>query len=394
MKILLTADWHFDCNNRLEDFVASTEKIVNYAIDHKLKHIFIVGDMYRNWKPSSAERMALHAVLAKAVFASIDVTIVMGNHDVNDKEQNFIQHALSEFVDIGSERIVLVYNEPKSQILRDGDKSYVVMLIPHLCKAYLRRKGPNGSTYKEAFRDVLKRSSAASLVLSHTLVMDGLDGPINPNDERGLMLSDFKDVLAAPMFMGDIHKHMVLQQDPIVAYISPPERTTFKHVDDQMGFVVYDLAEKSYEFVPLNTRKFFQIGIDLNKKEFSFHGVGEKVSAALGDGDRTELIVSIIKAAAEAMNDAVVKVVVTGHKQDLNLINRHAVIEHLKQCKPFKIVKVAFDSTDDTVARDTAFTGHMTAQDAFRMWSEKQTYADKELGVAIFDAGMEILNEA
>jgi len=396
MKILLTADWHFDCNNRLDDFVASTEKMVNYAIDNKIKHIVIVGDMYRNWKPATVERRALHAVLAKAIFADINVIIVMGNHDVNDKEHRFIEHALSEFMDISSDKITLVYSKPQSVIIKDGAESHTIFMIPHLSKAYLANLHVNGPTsYKDAFVEAIKQGSDARLILSHTLVMDGIDGPVDPNSDRGLMLSDFKDFLRVPMFMGDIHKHMVLQQEPLVAYISPPERTTFKHIDDQMGFVVYTLGDLcGYEFVPLTTRKFFQITFDLNKKEFRFNGVGEPVSAPLDDGDRTDLIVAIIKATKEQITDSVMKMVIIGHKQDLNLLNRHSIIEHLRECNPYKIIKIAFDSTDDTVARDTAFTGHMTAQDAFKMWSEKQSYEDKRLGNAVHTAGLEILNEA
>ena len=78
-------------------------------------------------------------------------------------------------------------------------------------------------------------------------------------------------------------------------------------------------------------------------------------------------------------------------KQELNLIHRHAVISQLKACLPYKIVKVSFDSTDDTAVRDSQFTGHLTAQDAFKMWHEKQVYQDKALGAAVYTAGMEVL---
>jgi DNA repair exonuclease SbcCD nuclease subunit len=394
MKILLTADWHFHDTNRLEDFVASTEKMVNYAIDNKIKHIFIVGDMYFNWKPSTAERTALHAVLAKAIFAGIDVVIIMGNHDVNEKEQRFIQHSLSEFVAISSDKITLVYSKPRGIILKDGDRSYTVYMIPHLSKAYLatlHAKGP--TSYKDAFLEAVTQGNPASLILSHTLVMDAIDGPAT-NEERGLSLADFKTVLMTNMFMGDIHGHKILQESPLVGYISSPERITFNEIDDLKGFVVFDLASQEYEFVPLNTRKFFQLTMDLNKCEFKFQGVGEPVSEPMGQGDRTDIAVAILKAAKEMISDAVVKLVIIGHKSELNLINRHAVINQLKLCNPFKIVKVAFESTDDTVARDVTFNGHMTAQDAFKKWAEKQTYEDKTLGEAVFAAGLEILNEA
>lgn len=394
MKILLTADWHFHDTNRLDDFIAATTKMVDYAIDHKIKDIFIVGDMYFNWKPSSVERMALHSVLAKAVFAGIDVVIVMGNHDVNEKEQRFIQHALSEFIDISSEHITLVYSRPHSRLLRFGGKSYGVFMIPHLSKAYLAQVWPDGAKYKEAFLDAIKQGNASNLILSHTLVLDAIDGPVNPENERGVQLSDFRDVLKVPMFMGDIHGHKILQQNPVVGYISSPERITFNEVDDQKGFVVYDLAESSYEFIPLATRKFFQISMDLEKNEFSFRGAGSNISAPIEPGDRTDILVAIIRAAADQIQDAVVKLVITGHKQDLALINRHAVISYLKQCNPFRIVKVAFDSTDDTAARDASFTGHLTAQDAFRRWTDKQVYEDRSLGAAVFKCGMEMLDEA
>jgi len=389
MKILLTADWHFDCNNRLGDFVSSANHMVDYAIKNQVKNFVIVGDMYRNWRPS-AERQEFHKILARLILCNIDVTLVLGNHDVNEKEQSFLQHALSEFVDVGNERIQLVYREPK--MLTMGGKQ--VYVIPHLSKAYLTRLNPAAPVkYRDAFVEAVKQGNAASLILAHTLVMDAIDGPVDPESERGVMLSDFKSILMTNMFLGDIHGHRILNQSPLVGYISSPERITFNEIDDDKGFVVFDLNTQEYEFVPLPTRRFFQINIDLNKNEFSFRGTGDSASAALGDGDRTELITSIIRATADVIKDAVVKLVVVGHKQDLNLINRHAVISRLKECLPFKIMKVSFDSTDDTVARDTQFTGHLTTPDAFKLWMTKQAYADKVMAEAVQKAGLEVLNE-
>ena len=386
MKILLTADWHFDCNNRLEDFVASTNQMVDYALKNDIHHFFIVGDVYRNWKPSTVERDALYGVLSKLVQSNIRVVIVMGNHDVNDKEQNFIQHALGEFGDIGHN---LIYVATKPEILNVGPGKNV-LVIPHLAKAYLM----DLISYRAAFIDALTMSGDYELVLSHTLFFDGISGPCDGSDPRGIALSDIKGKLRKPMFMGDIHGHKVLQAEPTVAYISSPERITFNEIDDQKGFVVYDLETKKHEFITLPTRKFFQITFDLDAKEFGFHGVAGSGKAPIDEGDRTDILVAIIKAVADNIQDAVVKLVVVGHKQDLALINRHAVVSHLKECKPYKIVKISFDTSDDTVARDTGFTGHLTAQDAFRKWSEKQVYEDKNLGMCVFSAGMEILNEA
>ena len=382
MKILLTADWHFDCNNRLEDFVASANYMVDYAIKNQIKNFIIVGDMYRNWKPS-AERQEFHKILARLILCDINVTLVLGNHDVNELQLNFLQHALSEFVDVGNKQISLVYREPRMIAIEDK-KIYV---IPHLSKAYLK-----GRTYVEAFKAALELTGEADLALSHTLVFDAIEGKCDGSDPRGVSLADFKDNLKCPMFMGDIHGHKVVQQDPLVAYISSPERITFNEIDDLKGFVVYEFGPNPhYTFVPLPVRKFFQITLDLNKNEFWFSGVGEVIREPIDSGDRTEIIVAIIKAVQELIKDSVVKLVVIGHKQELNLIHRHAVISQLKACLPYKIVKVSFDSTDDTAVRDSQFTGHLTAQDAFKMWHEKQVYQDKALGAAVYTAGMEVL---
>jgi DNA repair exonuclease SbcCD nuclease subunit len=385
MKILLTADWHFDCNNRLEDFVASANYMVDYAIKNQIKDFIIVGDMYRNWKPS-AERQEFHKILARLILCDINVTLVLGNHDVNEKEQTFLQHALSEFVDVGNKQITLVYREPKMLTI-GGKKIYV---IPHLSKAYLK-----GRTYIEAFKAALEPTGEADLALSHTLMFDAIEGKGEATDPRGVSLADTKGLLKCPMLMGDIHGHKVVQQDPLVAYISSPERITFNEIDDLKGFVVYEFGDNPhYSFVPLPVRKFFQITMDLNKNEFWFSGVGEAIRAPIESGDRTEILIAIIKAVQDLVKDSVMKLVVTGHKQDLNLINRHAVISQIKACLPYKITKISFDSTDDTVARDTQFTGHLTAQSAFKLWLDKQVYTDKDMNAAVQSAGMEILNEA
>ena len=388
MKILLTADWHFDCNNRLEDFVKAANYMVGYAIKNQVCNFIIVGDMYRNWKPSSVERQEFYRILASLLIANIDVTLVLGNHDVNDKEPNFFQHALSEFEHISNKKITLIYREPRVITIEDRR----ILIIPHLANAYLK-----GRPYKEAFKAALRDAEDYALVLSHTLLFDGIAGPHNDADPRGLSLADLKDHLHVPMFMGDIHGHKILQWEPpgpLVGYISSPERITFNEIDDQKGFVIYTMDKlNGYEFVPIPARKFFQITLDLDKNEFWFSGVGEPSREPIGAGDRTEILVAIIKAVQDLIKDSVVKLVVVGHKRELNLINRHAIISQLKACQPYKIVKVSFDSNDDTVVRDSNFTGHLTAQAAFKMWSEKQVYDDKNFGAAVHQAGMEILNE-
>lgn len=389
MKILLTADWHFDRNNRLEDFVAATDYMVDYALNHEIKHFFILGDMYRDWTPTSVERTAFHQVLAKLVLGDVHVHLLLGNHDVNDKQPEYLQHALSEFVDIGSSQIHLYHKGP--EIIRIAEKR--ILMLPHLSRAYLQGlKKP--ATYAEEFLRAIA-TPGADLILTHALFFDAIDGPYNPEDVRGLSFKDMAPALKCPMIMGDIHSGKVLQEDPFVAYTSSPERITFNEIRDQKGCIIYDLETKQHEFLPSPARKFFQLTVDLAQRSFWFTSPALKESkvAPLPAGDMTDIMVSILSAAGSEISNAVVKLVVSGPKQETIRINRHAVITHLKEHNPYKIAKVSFVVTDDTVVRDSTFTGHLTPQDAFDKWYGKQNYESKEMAAAVRQLGMEMLNE-
>ncbi len=385
MKLLLTADWHLDRNNRLEDFISAIGFITTYAVEERIEHVCILGDIYRDWMPSSVERMAFHHALKALVDNKIFTTIVLGNHDINEKQTNFFQHALSEFVGISNPLIRFVYESPK---LIDF-AGHSVLAIPHLSRAYTK----DLMLQREAFSAALTRFSGQyELAVGHALIFDAIDGACNPEDPRGLHLKDISPLLTAPLFLGDIHAQKIVNTQPLIAYTGSPERVTFNEIEQTKGFLVYDLSLKSPQFVSVPARKFFQINVDMDSREFSFKGAGGAGSMPLGSGDTTNSLVSVIKAAAEVISGAVVKLVVTGHIKDLGVINRAAIIAQLKLCSPYKIAKISFVCNDNTVARDTAFTEQLTPGDAFNRWADKQNYQDIQLQASVLSAGRELLN--
>lgn len=381
-KILLTADWHFNKDNRLQDFVSSTATIIDYAIKEKVEHFFLLGDIYKTWTPSSIERIEFHKLIRRLKNANIPVSVILGNHDIDDKQPSKYNHCMSEFVGLGIDNVNLYYDKVETVDIL-GKK---VLIIPHLSKVFLQ-----GRSYKDVFVEEAKKHKA-DLLLTHVLMMDAIDAPMPPSD-RSITFADVKDVVTCPMFMGDIHGHKLLREDPVMGYVGSPERITFNEMSEKKGFVVYDLDTQEYEWKETPARRFVQLKIDVDKNVFSIKGAVDIDDNPFDAGDHTDVTVALLKALKkDIIEGSVFKLIVTGHKNTLDRMNRSAVIAQVRECLPSKIAKVSFDYNNSTVQRDVEFSGHLSADEAFKMWLGKQEYDDK-LKNSVAVKGLEILSE-
>lgn len=388
MKLIITADWHFNENNRLPDFVQAANKVVDYALSlpGKDTHFMLLGDVYENWSPTTTERDAFYSVISRLQRAGVPVSIVMGNHDVNDRCLDSMQYCFREFDDLQCPGIALI-TEPK--VVNYGSSS--VLHIPHLSKFQLQ-----GKDYKDAFVKTLT-DNPADLVVAHILMWDAIEGPVGPSP-RGVSTSDVLNNCRGHFIAGDIHANTVLRDSPLVAYTGSLTTNTFNEALVDHGFYVYDTESHDIIRHPISSRTFTDITADFDTKEIVVKsrraGAKPRTTTLPSTGTETDIVVSVVHSNAENISESVVKLRVYGHKNILDRIDRLRVVSELKDLTPFSIAGVSFEYSDNTAVRCRDIAGRILETDAFTLWHGNQGYTEPALKDGVYSAGMGVLKHA
>jgi DNA repair exonuclease SbcCD nuclease subunit len=110
---------------------------------------------------------------------------------------------------------------------------------------------------------------------------------------------------------GHIHKAQILRSTPPTLYVGSIERIDFAERNEEKFMFQIDEKTKKYGYRKLHTRFMTQIDLDLNKNEGMF---------------------------TEYVTNAIVKVVITGTKEQIAKFNEAALLECLKTSYKFSIV--------------------------------------------------------
>jgi len=122
--------------------------------------------------------------------------------------------------------------------------------------------------------------SLPAILAAHVLVGDakvgrGSESLMSIGQEPAVLLSN----IALPAFdyvaLGHIHKRQVLSENPPVVYAGSLERVDFGEENDEKGFYVVDILpaadrgkrQVSFEFHPVNARRFLTVNVALDAEE-------------------------------------------------------------------------------------------------------------------------------
>lgn len=387
MRLLLTADWHLDKSNRLDDFEKSITFMVDYAIQHSIRKFFILGDLYRDWHSSPVEKDIVHKILLRLAKAKVDVYIILGNHDVDDKN---LLNGMTATQELATLKVpgVRIISEP--EIIAVGD--HTIVALPHLSKRFLeaeRKKTGAEVTYLSVLRKYM--SNSPSLALGHMLIADALKGAsdMGADSPRSVRLHELTTGFNIPMFFGDIHLPQRMSTSPIVEYVGSPDRINFGEASDEKRFIVYDIATKGYESIAIPNRLFFDIKVNLDTNIIRLAGA---TSGELPMDDRPPMdnLRALLAAIAPTLKDSVVKFSVEGHKDKIDQLIKHELAASLKDTKPYLIKSVTFLVTDDTTVRDNTYSKIPTDLEAFTYWVSSKPYSE-EMKTKVMAAGTDLL---
>jgi len=389
-KGIISADWHIDYNNRMDDTRARIDELVDHAIGHKVDFFAFNGDAYKNCRPMPVEQEIFQSAQIRLVNAGIQVIDIVGNHDYPNSENQI--HCLSEWKTLGIKGVTVVDEPSVISLGSDDEGHYVALCMPHIPKS-VTGKRRYAEVYKEEFeklwenyqehvRHVSTGRPFYVMFLSHVLATGAVLGATDWAVAQGDGV-DIAEVLRGKYidlgFLGDVHKEQsVLVQGPtVVAYSGSLERIDFGETMDRKGFYSVELGHPSkMEFVVNNAVPFVEVVCNITTSspmnelsaflEQEFHNPGR-------------------------YEGAIVKVVIEATEEQARLIDETKFRELFAELRPREIASFQVNVTGAERVRNENVNENASPVDTLKEWVGMQVDISEDKKERIIKTGEKIL---
>ena len=329
MKILHFADLHLGVetyghtdpttglSTRLTDFLASLDRLVDYAIENEVDLVIFCGDAYKTREPTQTQQREFARRINRLSSNDIPTFLLVGNHDL----PNAIGRATStEIFDTLSVKNVFVSNRPDVYKIPTRSGPLQVASLPWLRRSVLlsreETKNLNFEQMKEKLQQALTSAievniskldpELPAILAAHVWVAGsqvGTEKQMTIGQEHVLLFSS----MAKPAFdyiaLGHIHRHQVLSENPPAAYAGSLARLDFGDENDEKGFYLVDIEtgkgggqrQVSFEFQPVEGRRFLTIEAALEAE----------------DADPTTTVLAAIAQQEKKLKEAIVRLNIT-----------------------------------------------------------------------------------
>lgn len=281
-KFIIISDLHLDnhnvfgeldengINQRLKDGLNAVEKVLKYAKDKAIKHVFFLGDLFETKRKIATDVLSLTLqTFRKFKKNGIKLYMLLGNHDKFFYNDKMAIHSLESFRDIAT-----IIDTPTRMQLKGID----VVWLPF-------------SDYKQGMLNALYNiidncDNAVKLLMLHD-DLGGIkydNGFVSSSPLRYSQLSpkDFNYI-----FSGHIHKHTVFRN---FVYVGSLYQKDFNEEGDTKGLIevtVNKANEVKWKQVPITSKKFKTVNsFDLKKLNFNYYYYRFKVKEAEVDNLR------------------------------------------------------------------------------------------------------------
>tara|TARA_B100000959_G_scaffold67553_1_gene71618 strand:+ start:14577 stop:15818 length:1242 start_codon:yes stop_codon:yes gene_type:complete len=295
MLVIHTADIHIGVENysrpdpesrtssRLQDFLTSFDELVDYAIDEKADLVLVCGDAYKSRNPTQTHQREFVKRISKLAQKGIQVFLLAGNHDSPNVPGPATTLDIFSTLEIEN---VHVASELKTEVIKTANGNIQIISLPWVRKGdfmslseynQLSNENLNKAIEKKLIEDLNTEignldSSMPSILASHVSV-----DLAKTSSEKSMTLG--KDYILPTkslasnkldyVALGHVHKHQVLNDDPLVVYSGSLERIDFGEEKDSKGFCAISISSaadngnriESYKFVEVKARRFKTISI-------------------------------------------------------------------------------------------------------------------------------------
>ena len=368
MKIITFADAHIgistystidpktNLNTRVLDSLNGIDQIINYAEENNIKYILFAGDMFKNALPSPTLVREINKRIKASAEKGIKWIIQDGNHDVSPLET--AKSALDPLSTLKVENVEHTRFEKTYMI----DNNIRVLVLPTY-------------TTQEEVENILSKynDNIKTIVMGHFTSLNAkLNDWLIASNEDAIDIKIFQKPNILAVVLGHLHKHQILNTNPLSYYCSSTIRTDFNEEHDKKGFVVLDIDNNynvSYIFKEIKTQEFLSVKMDL-----------------VGEDDAQANVMAYLNHIKNDLIDKVVRIQLTLDKE--NNIDDNEILEFLKNNNVSYIANISKIFDREQLIRNKDINEQITEEEALREYFKDNSDKDE-----IIKLGLSIINE-
>ena len=353
---------HFDVtrgmHTRLIDFLACLDEAIDIGIARGVDVVLIAGDMFKNRNPPPRLQREFAERIRRLHEHKIPVLMVVGNHDVapgRDSANSVSVYEGLQFAGVDIARKPAVYR------YQTAHGALAIIAMPWIMREVFLSNN-------DALRLVgLSEQEAEILRVVEAYIADQTDILLAEDPQRPIIVTYHGTVAGAvsgfekqltlgreiqlpqsvltPMgvdyvALGHVHKHQCLRQAPPVVYSGSIERIDFGEINEAKGcvLVAFDGKQASWEFVPLASRPFIEITVDVQQS---------------GDTpmERIELAIS-----RKPLTDAIVKLEITVAPAQKSLVSERQIRQLFVQAEVAHVARIVIETPEQKENRKVDVT--------------------------------------
>ncbi|MEN9221123.1 MAG: exonuclease subunit SbcD [Thermostichus sp. BF3_bins_97] len=297
-------------NTRLEDFVTSLRLCIDHALEQAVDLVLFGGDAFPDATPPPLHQELFAQQFRRLADAGIPTVLLVGNHDQYGQGQEGTSLAIYRALGVSG---FIVGDRLQTHAIATRSGPVQVTTLPWLNRSTLLTQQESlGLNAELLAHQLLQRLHLAlegeiralqpgipAILLAHVMVETARYGA-----ERHLSVGKGFTVplslLARPAFqyvaLGHVHRHQVVCRDPLMIYPGSIDRVDFGEEKEEKGCVLVEVtaAGASYEFLPLPTRTFHTIRLDLSADPPGNRDIQAKILAAIAKAPVTGSILRLI----------------------------------------------------------------------------------------------------
>ena len=368
MKIITFADAHIgistystidpktNLNTRVLDSLNGIDQIINYAEENNIKYILFAGDMFKNALPSPTLVREINKRIKASAEKGIKWIIQDGNHDVSPLKT--AKSALDPLSTLKVENVEHTRFEKTYMI----DNNIRVLVLPTY-------------TTQEEVENILSKynDNIKTIVMGHFTSLNAkLNDWLIASNEDAIDIKIFQKPNILAVVLGHLHKHQILNTNPLSYYCSSTIRTDFNEEHDKKGFVVLDIDNNynvSYIFKEIKTQEFLSVKMDL-----------------VGEDDAQANVMAYLNHIKNDLINKVVRVQLTLDKE--NNIDDNEILEFLKNNNVSYIANISKIFDREQLIRNKDINEQITEEEALREYFKDNSDKDE-----IIKLGISIINE-
>ncbi len=301
MKIIHFADLHLGVesygridpesglSSRFLDFLATFDKLVDYALKNRVDLVLFCGDAYKSRDPSQTQQRDFARRIKRLSEGGIPVFLLIGNHDL----PNAIGRATTtEIFNTLAVKDVYVANRPDIHKIPTPGGTVQIVALPWLRRSALLSKEDSKNLnfdelnhkMQQKLTSIIKAKAKKldpglpSILAAHVWVSGariGSEESMTIGQEQVLLPGNVANPAFDYIALGHIHRHQVLSEEPPMVYAGSLERLDFGDEDDDKGFYLVEIETNPktanrrvwYEFHPINGRRFITIRVNIEPQD-------------------------------------------------------------------------------------------------------------------------------